>query len=167
MKKYLGTCVLAVTTVTCFADTSTALEFGIRHYGARGGISMNPDQFHGGLFLDAGRLTSSLWFQPSFEFDLGNGVWLAAANMDVLYPFAGGSSMRPYLGGGVGFNFFDVSDGVGEGRGLEIEPVLNIVGGLEWGAGKRKSRAPFRYVLEGRLGIGATPDFKISAGITF
>jgi hypothetical protein len=167
VKNHFPTWLLAVTTLICFADTSPALEFGIRHYGVRGGVSMNPDQFHGGLFLDAGRLTSSLRFQPSFEFGLGNGVWLAAANMDALFPFAGGSSMRPYLGGGVGFNFFDVQDGVGEGRGLEIEPVLNVVGGLEWGAGKRKSRAPFRYVLEGRLGIGATPDFKISAGITF
>ena len=167
MKTQLPTWLFAATTLIGFADTSTALEFGIRHYGARGGISLNPDQFHGGLFLDAGRLTSSLWFQPSFEFGLGNGVWLAAANMDALYPFAGGRSMRPYLGGGVGFNFFDVQDGVGEGRGLEIEPVLNVVGGLEWGAPRRKSRAPFRYVLEARLGVGATPDFKISAGITF
>ena len=167
MKNHLSTWMFAATTLIGFADTSTAFEFGIRHYGARGGIGMNPDQFHGGLFLDAGRFTSKVRFQPSFELGLGNGVWLAAANIDALYPFAGGGSMRPYLGGGIGFNFFDVQDGLGEGRGLEMAPVLNVVGGLEWGAARQKSRAPFRYLLEARLGIGDTPDFKISAGITF
>jgi hypothetical protein len=167
MKSQLPTWVFVAAALAFEPATSTALDLGIRHYGARGGVSVSPDQFHGGLFFDAGRLPGNLRFQPSFDLGFGNGLWLVSANVDALHPVAGGPSMQPYLGGGVGFNFFDVNDGVGAGRGLELEPVLDIVGGLEWGGSKRKSGAPFRYVLEARLGIGDTPDFKVSAGITF
>jgi len=145
---------------------ASAGELGIRHLGVRGGVSMNPDQFHGGVFLDAGRLASSLRFQPSFEFGVGNGVRLGAANADVLYPLAE-RSWLPYAGAGLGVNFVDVTNGVGEGNGLEIKPVFNVVGGVEWGVSKQGSRAPRRYVIEARLGIGDTPDFKIGAGVIF
>ncbi len=141
-------------------------DLGVRRFGVRGGISMNPDQFYGGLFLDAGRLFSDVRLQPSFEFGIGNGMRLAAGNLDALYPF-GGSRWRPYAGGGLGVNYVDVTDGVGEGRGADIETVLNIVGGVEWGGGTRGSGAPYRYVVEGRLGFGSTPDFKLAFGLAF
>ena len=55
----------------------------------------------------------------------------------------------------------------GQGRGMEIATALNVVGGVEWGRMKRGARAPHRYVVEARLGLGNTPDFKITAGLTF
>ena len=151
------------------SQTSAPAELGIQHVGLRAGVSRSPDQFHGGIFLDAGHLVSNLRFQPSLEFGIGNGVRLGAVNLDALYPLAERSwrSWRPYAGGGLGVNFIDVTDGVGEGRGAEIEPCLNIIGGVERDSSKRGSRASRRYVIEARVGVGDTPDFKISAGITF
>ena len=141
-------------------------ELGLRRFGVRAGVSMNPDQFHGGLFLDAGRIVSDLRFQPSFEFGIGNGVRLGAVNLDALHPL-GGSAWRPYAGGGLGINFIDVTNGVGEARGFQLETVVNIVGGVEWGSGKPGSGSSYRYVVEGRLGLGDTPDFKLSFGLAF
>ena len=50
---------------------------------------------------------------------------------------------------------------------MNIEPVLNLVGGLEWGAPRPGSQAFRRYLLEVRVGMGDTPDLKLVAGFSF
>ena len=148
--------------------TSTALgqELGVRSYGLRGGINVNPDQFNFGAHIDAGTLASRVRFQPSFELGLGNGVTLAATNFDAHYLFTAGR-FRPYAGGGLGVNFIDVTSGIGRGAGLNIEPVLNLVGGLEWGAPRPGSQAFRRYLVEARVGMGDTPELKLVVGFSF
>lgn len=148
------------------AGTAFGQEIGVRSYGLRGGINMNPDQFNFGAHVDAGSLASRVRFQPSFELGLGNGVTLAAANFDAHYLFTA-RSFRPYAGGGLGVNFIDVTSGIGRGGGLNIEPVLNLVGGVEWGAPRPGSRAFRRYLLEARIGMGDTPELKLVAGFSF
>jgi hypothetical protein len=140
-------------------------SIGFRSYGLRGGVAANPDQFFGGLHVDAGRLTERIRLQPSFEVGFGNGVVLGAANFDAHYLFSS-RSLRPYAGGGLGLNVFDVTSGTGEEGGLDLEPVLNLVGGVEWGT-RRGSRAVGRYLLETRLGFGDAPELKIAFGISF
>ena len=57
-----------------------------------------------------------------------------------------------------------MTEGRGNQGGLDLGAALNIVGGIEWG----NLRAGFRrYLIEGRLGLGDTPDFKLTAGIAF
>ena len=140
-------------------------SIGLRSYGLRGGVAANPDQFYGGLHVDAGRLTERVRFQPSFEVGFGNDVVLGSANFDAHYLFSAGS-LRPYAGGGLGLNVFDVTSGTGEEGGLDLGPVLNLVGGVEWGT-RRGSRAVGRYLLETRLGFRDTPELKIAFGISF
>jgi hypothetical protein len=140
-------------------------SIGLRSYGLRGGVAANPDQFFGGLHLDAGRLTERIRLQPSFEVGFGNGVVLGSANFDAHYLFSA-RSLRPYAGGGLGLNVFDVTNGMGEEGGLDLEPVLNLVGGVEWGT-HRGSRAVGRYLLETRLGFRDAPELKIAFGISF
>ena len=142
------------------------LDLGVRSYGLRGGINMNPDQFNFGAHVDAGRLGSRVRLQPSVEVGFGNGVRLAAANFDAHYLFSA-RNWRPYAGGGLGVNFIDVTRGFGASQGLQIEPVVNAVAGLEWGTPNAGSGAVRRYLLEARVGMGKTPDFKIVAGISF
>ena len=97
------------------------------------------------------------------DLGFGNGVRLLALNLDAFYIFSP-HPWRPYAGGGLGINFIDVTEGVGEGRGLDVEAALHIVGGIEWG----DLRAGFRrYLVEARLGVGDTPDLKLTAGIAF
>jgi hypothetical protein len=148
------------------AAGSFGQELGVRSYGLRGGVNLNPDQFNFGAHVDAGRLTSRIRLQPSFELGFGNGVLLAATNFDAHYLFTA-KRFRPYAGGGLGLNFIDVENGMGSGGGLDIEPVLNLVGGAEWGAPKAGSGAFRRYLLEARIGLGDTPELKLVAGINF
>lgn len=160
MKRHLQTSILAVSVLVGVSPVSTAADLGVRHFGVRGGVSANPDQFHGGVFVNAGQI-SVIRVQPSFELGFGNGLWLGAANVDAVYPFSE-SGWRPYAGGGIGLNVIDVTDGVGEGRGISFEPVLNVIGGVE----RRPQGASRIYTIEARLGFGDTPDFKIMAGVT-
>ncbi len=148
------------------AGTALGQELGVRSYGLRGGINLNPDQFNFGAHIDAGRLASRVRFQPSFELGLGNGVTLLATNMDAHYLFTAGR-FRPYAGGGLGINFIDVTSGIGRSGGLNIEPVLNLVGGLEWGAPRPGSHAFRRYLVEARVGMGDTPELKLVVGFSF
>jgi hypothetical protein len=162
----IGRLCLAILVSSLTASSTFAQELGIRSYGLRGGINLNPDQFNFGAHLDAGRLTSRLRFQPSFELGMGNGVLLLANNLDAHYLFSA-KSFRPYAGGGLGINFVDVTNGMGSSDGLDIEPILNLVGGAEWGAPRSGSRAFRRYLIEARIGMGDTPEFKLVAGVSF
>jgi len=164
MKTRLLCLVLLAGSIT--ATAALGQELGVRSYGVRGGINMNPDQFNFGAHIDAGSLASRVRLQPSFELGLGNGVTLAAANFDAHYLFAA-RRFRPYAGGGLGINFIDVSSGMGQGEGLNVEPVLNLVGGAEWGAPRPGSRAFRRYLVEARVGIGDAPELKLVAGFSF
>jgi hypothetical protein len=157
---------LAILVSSLTAGSTFARELGVRSYGLRGGVNLNPDQFNFGAHLDAGRLTSRIRFQPSFELGMGNGVFLLANNFDAHYLF-GGKSLRPYAGGGLGINFIDVTSGVGRDEGLDIKPILNLVGGVEWGAPRAGSGAFRRYLLEARVGMGDTPELKVVAGLSF
>ena len=121
---------LVLLTTSVAASTALGQELGVRSYGLRGGVNLNPDQFNFGAHIDAGRLASRVRFQPSFELGLGNGVTLASTNFDAHYLFNAGR-VRPYAGGGLGINFIDVTSGIGRGGGLNIEPVLNLVAGAE------------------------------------
>lgn len=157
---------LAVLVSGLTAGVALGADLGVRSYGVRGGINMNPDQFNFGAHVDAGYLASRVRLQPSFELGLGNGVVLASANFDAHYLFSA-RRFRPYAGGGLGVNFIDVRSGIGRGGGLNIEPVLNLVGGVEWGAPRARSRAFRRYLLEARVGMGDTPELKLVAGLNF
>jgi hypothetical protein len=147
------------------ASGATAQELGVRSFGLRTGINMNPDQFNFGVHFDAGSFARRVRLQPSFELGLGNGVRLGSANIDAHYLFTA-RSWRPYAGGGLGVNVIDVTNGIGK-AGLDLEPVLNLVGGVEWGAPRPGSRAFRRYLLEARIGMGDTPDLKLVAGFSF
>jgi len=157
---------LAVLVSGVMAGAALGQELGARSYGVRGGINMNPDQFNFGAHVDAGTLTSRIRLQPSFELGLGNGVVLASLNFDAHYLFSA-RKFRPYAGGGLGLNFIDVRSGIGRGDGLNVAPVLNLVGGVEWGAPRTGSQAFRRYLLEARVGMGDAPELKLVAGFNF
>ncbi len=119
--------------------------------------------------MDAGRLNDRIRLQPSAELGLGNGLLLGSANFDLHYLFGlvGGRRYRPYAGGGLGLNVIDVKNGFGQGTGFDFEPVLNLVGGLEWGASRKGSRSLNRYLVEARVGMGDTPELKLVFGLNF
>ena len=61
---------------------------------------------------------------------------------------------------------FDVTDGVGEGTGVETKLAGGVLLGVATGGGRRRSGLG-RYFLEARGGFGDTPDFRLTVGIGF
>jgi hypothetical protein len=145
--------VVAVAAMVVALPTSVdAMEWGPRI-----GLTIDPDQIHGGLQFRAADFTPEVWFVPSVEVGAGDDIVTVAGNMDVFYVFGRGSAQwRPYLGGGPAIFFFDGDDFEGE-----TEVGINIVGGMRTGT---KSGAFFG---EMRIGLIDAPDFKFTAGWMF
>ena len=163
-KKTMTRAVVAMALSAALAPArASALEFDITPQGfaACTGVSFNPDQFGVGLQFQLGPSLKPQ-FRPVVELGVGNGVRLVALGGDILYHFAG-TRWRPYAGGGPGLNFIDVTDGVGQADGLSTKLVAHAVTGLSW----IPRRGQHRYFVEGRFGIGDTPDLRITLGMSF
>lgn len=149
------------------ARPAWGLDLSLRDPGLRLGASLNPDQVVAGLDVQVGRGTR-LRIRPVAEVGVGNGVRMLALSGDVLYRLgAGRGRFRPYVGAGPGLNLIDVTDGVGEARGVEAELVGNGVAGVTWGEQRKGNRAGRRYLAEVRAGIGDAPDLKVVVGASF
>jgi hypothetical protein len=146
------------------SGSASALDLTPRDVHLRAGFSLTPDQFHAGVQARIGS-TERIVFRPSLDLGLGNGVTLVTLNGDVLYRFEREGRLRPFLGGGPALAFVDVTDGVGESDGVEVELAGHVVGGFHWVPSK--SGGGLRYLVEARGGFGDTPDFKLSLGIAF
>jgi hypothetical protein len=158
---------LAAAALAVFLPASaSALDLGLADPGLRAGLSVNPDQFHAGVDAEvAGR--GRLRFRPSFELGIGNGVRLAALNGDVVWRLGGAGRRRFFAGGGPALTIVDVTDGVGEGRGVEKSLAGNVIAGVVWDRRRAPRRSGRRYLLEARAGVGDTPDFKLTGGVSF
>jgi hypothetical protein len=159
-KKIRRSLVLAVSMLLMPAVAS-ARDFVPQNYAARTGVSFSPDQFNGGLHAQLGTM-SRPQIRPAVEVGFGNGVRIVSLSADLLYHFRG-SRWRPYVGGGPGLNFIDVTDGVGEADGITTKAVAHGVTGLTWVP--RRSRRS--YFVEGRFGIGDTPNVRVALGMSF
>ena len=142
--------------------TSAALNLAPHGYAASTGVCFNPDQFQAGLHLQLGPGWKPQ-FRPVVELGIGNGVRILSLSGDILYHF-GGTRWRPYAGGGPGLNLVDVTNGVGEADGVQTKLVAVAVTGVSL---MPRRPAQHRYFLEGRVGFGDSPDFRISVGVSF
>jgi hypothetical protein len=141
------------------SSLEAANGIGFVGWGLRGGASIDPDQVHVGLHIDAGRFAPKVRFQPSFEVGFGNDRIVGAINLDAFYVFRA-RGWNPYLGGGLGVALIDFDRDRSGGDDFKVEAGLNLIGGFEWG------RNP-RYLLEVRAGVGDIPELKVTAGVTF
>jgi hypothetical protein len=140
---------------------SSAGDLAPQGYAACTGVSFGPDQFQAGLHFQLGP-SSKPQLRPVLELGLGNGVRLISLSGDVLYHFEG-RHLTPYAGAGPGLNLIDVTDGVGEADGITARLVAHAVAGLSW----TPRRGQHRYFLEGRIGVGDTPNFRLAMGMSF
>jgi len=149
------------------APPAEAQQLGYRSFGIRGGLSVDPDQLVVGVHLDVGTLAKQVRLQPSFDIGFGDGTTVGTINVDAHYLFRTSGSAKPYAGGGLTIAIFDsgsFDQGFGE---TELEAGLSLVGGIQFGRLKSGSRSEGRYLVEGRLGVGNIPSFKLLLGINF
>lgn len=146
----------------CLAPATAAAQegLGLRRFGVRGGVTIDPDQVHIGVHINAGQFAPKVRFQPSFELGFGSDRTIGTINIDALYTFDP-RPWTPYLGGGLGISHIHRDFGPGKGDAdHNTEVGLNLIGGLEWGD-------THRYLLEARVGVGDIPGFKLTVGINF
>lgn len=149
---------LVVPALLVLAANGAAADAALRSgWGPRIGFTSNPDQLHLGAHTVFRDVANPLLFQASMEFGVGDDRTLAAFQADVAYPF---STMwgrwSPFAGGGLGL-FVEGDDGR---RGTEVG--TNLLTGLE-----RSLSNGDRLLLEGRIGLFGSPDFKLTFGYTF
>jgi len=156
MKRAPLVCALA-SAILCSAATASA-EVGLRGWGPRVGLSVDPDQVVAGAHFDLGEFAQHWRFQPSFDLGFGDDVFALAGNAMAAYYFPIKSELTPYAGGQLTVVWFDFD----ETDDSETELGLGAVGGIEL-----PLKNGNRFLTELQIGIGDVPDFKLFAGWTF
>lgn len=156
----LSLAVIVWTVVGVASAAEAQQDIGVRRVGIRGGLTIDPDQVHVGLHINAGQFAPKVRFQPSFELGFGSDRVVATINIDALYTFEP-RSWVPYLGGGLGVSLTHRDSGRGDGDGdFDVGAGLNLIGGFEWGEANK-------YLLEARVGVGDIPALKLTVGLNF
>lgn len=142
---------LAFTALGASAVTAQA------RFGLRGGFSLKPDQIVVGGQVELGQLAFAR-IVPSVDVGFGDNVTTIAFNGDFLLRVnIPDASIELYGGGGPTVLYADVSDGPSDWNlGLTL-----VVGGRLPVGGSHAVN------LEGRLGVGDVPDFRLIAAIIF
>jgi len=130
------------------ASTATAANFGVR-----GGLSVDPDQFHVGGHVDVGTIFEPIRFVPNLEIGFGDNITLFAINGDFLWDIPESAF---YIGGEIGVNIFNYDSDFGDSSNSEVG--LSVLGGWNFNG---------PWLLEAKLGLVDSPDFKATVGYTF
>jgi len=154
--------IILLTLVLCLAagsatatDTDTAPAAATAtQYGLRGGLTLDPDQFHIGGHMDLGQIVGDMRLVPNIEVGFGNDQTVVAFNGDLIYDFR----ESPWsLGGELGLNLVDHKD-----RGSDTDFGLSVLGNYRLGLSSGKT-----LVLEAKLGLIDSPDVKLTVGWNF
>ncbi len=139
------------------AGTANAQSFALR-----GGLSVDPDQVVLGAGGSFPAFAPSWRFTPNVEAGFGDGMFLLAMNAEMHYLFENVSfSWIPYLGGGLGLNYYDLNLDIPGVDDTDLVLGLNILGGMETTLARGNT-----VFLEMKIGIDDSPDFKFLVGIS-
>lgn len=133
------------------AATTAAVPAGAQTFGARGGVSLDPDGVFVGVHVETDPLVERLTFRPTLEIGIGD-VTSASVNFEFAYKFPRRREWGLYAGGGPAVNFYD------RHRGSNTEGGLNFLVGVERGSG---------LFFEFKVGALGSPDARFAVGWTF
>jgi hypothetical protein len=146
--------VFVVLAVTLAAGSALAGPFGLR-----AGVTVDPDQFHFGGHYDAGFVGTNLRVVPNIEVGFGDNITLVCVNGDLLYDFP----TSPWaVGGELGLNFWNYDSGFPGANDSDTDVGLSAVGNYRLGLSSGQT-----LLLEAKLGIADSPDFKFTVGWNF
>jgi hypothetical protein len=128
-------------------------------FGVRAGITIDPDQFHFGGHYDAGFVGTNLRVVPNIEVGFGDNFTLVCLNGDLLYDFP---SSPWAVGGELGINFWNRDPGIPGADNNNTDVGLSAVGNYRLALSSGQT-----LLLEGKLGIADSPDFKFTVGLNF
>jgi hypothetical protein len=131
-----------------FATLAATASPAFAGVGLHAGMCVDPDDFLIGVHFKSKPMAENLTLVPSIEAGFGDAT-MVAGNLDLHYDLQTGKT-RPYLGGGITLNWFDLEDG------SETDFGGSILGGLSLSE---------KYFLETKFGLGDVPDWKIYVGL--
>jgi hypothetical protein len=141
-----------LTMASCLILSSVALASP--QLGLRAGLTVDPDQFHFGGHLDLGQVLPPLRLVPNVEFGFSSDLTFIALNGDLLYDFQD----TPWsVGGELGLNFIDPDFG-----NSQTDLGLSVLGDYRLRLDSGKT-----LLLEAKIGLVDSPDFKFTVGWNF
>lgn len=141
--------VLLTLVLVMAAGSASAGQFGLR-----GGLTLDPDQFHIGGHMDMGQIVGPMRLVPNIEIGFGNDITFVAFNGDLVYDFAD----TPWsIGGELGLNVVDHKD-----FDSQTDFGLSVLGNYRVGLSSGKT-----LLLEAKLGLVDSPDAKFTVGWNF
>ena len=148
--------VLAVLSTPAHAQGTA--HIGYRGWGARVGLSSNPDQFYGGVHWDLGEFARNVRFRPNVEIGFGDHVTVLQANAEVHYVFSKVQVWKPYVGGSAGLIYADPDH-----ANSQTDLSVMGVGGVE-----TKLKSATSFFIEAKVGLtNDDPDLKAAVGWTW
>lgn len=164
MKKIVIFALMISLVATCaFAEGET--EGKVLKTGARVGYSFSPDQFFIGAHTDLGNVIGPTRLVPNIEFGFGGDWTTIALNADFLYDFEGTAWS---VGGEVGIIRTSWDDhGYSDIPGVDYDTSSTDLGLSVLGGYRLQMSNGTTLLLEGKLGLANSPDFKLSVGYNF
>jgi hypothetical protein len=125
-------------------------------FGARAGVSVDPDQFYFGGHVTTEPLIDRLRFRPNVEIGVGDDTTLIGFNVEFAYFFPTRSPWQIYAGGGPALNVINLDlDGDDDTRS---EAGLNVLVGVQHSKG---------LFFEFKVGAFDSPEFKFGVGYSW
>jgi hypothetical protein len=147
LRTLLSAAALGAAIVTAAPAAAQDLEFG-----ARAGVSVDPDQFYFGGHVQTEPLIDRLRFRPNVEIGLGDDTTLVGFNVEFAYFFPTRSPWQLYAGGGPALNVINRDDDTRSEAGLNVLAGVQHTGGL---------------FFEFKVGAFDSPDFKFGVGYSW
>ena len=151
---------VAIAILATAALSTPVHAFGLTGFGGKLGYT-SPENLDGtamvGVHAEFEQPDSRLHLLPSIMYWNSNDVRDLSANFDAYYHFSSEGLVTPYVGAGLGMNFFN-NERIDRGN---TELGLNLMGGL------RFPGPSSHYFLEGRYTASDIDQFALLGGITF
>jgi hypothetical protein len=144
MRRILSFAILAL--VLTAAAAVPARAAGLAGAGLQIGWANSPDLFLVGLHWQARPMGEELDLVPSLDFGFGDNLLMIAPNIDAHYVLKTSSKLKPYLGAGMSFPWYDFDNG-----GSEWEFGGALIGGVHINP---------NMAFEAKYGLGDAPDWK-------
>ncbi len=133
-----------------WAQPSTAQQA----IGFTGGVSVDPEQFYGGVFWQSPDLGGGFRLRPGIDGGTGDGLRMAVVNVDFVYGFPLSGEWSLVTGGGPAVVIRRLSDDR-FGAGTDVSAGFNYMFGFAHEKG---------FFSEFRLAGGAIPLLKVGVG---
>lgn len=131
-------------------------------WGARAGLSGDPDQLYVGVHCNLGEFAKDVRFRPTMELGFGDDWTVLQILAEVHYVFSKARVWTPYLGGGLGLTYVNADDDH-PGDDSDTEFSLNPIGGIE-----TKLKQGKKIFFELKLGLADNdPDIKFGVGLSW